>query len=310
MSTSSIPLWLRGSCVALVFAAAAGCGAAIDRVDIEAAQTAARVTTALVNDPTLGTRAIDVRVEPGGIVQLSGVVQSEAEAARAVDLARAVAGVTRVESSLKIGVLPTATTGTGPRRGSDPERDLAAEFAELETTYSRLAIGGSVNWSDPGAGTLESRVSVGPLIKIGSGTGLGPAIGFDWFRAKVAAGQAPGAAVSGVNVRPVMAGLSYTFRTGRVSVSPSLVGGYAINTLTVPDEGAVGRLAVDIDNSLAWRPAVSVWIDTSPRTALNLSLGRVMTRLQMTFVEAGHLDERRVSGDTTVVHLGFAYRIF
>jgi hypothetical protein len=92
-----------GRWVVLTFAAAlvtaAGCGPSIDARVIEDAHTAVRVKTALVNDAELGTRAIEVRVSRG-VAQLSGVVESEGEAARAVALARTVAGVVRVDADL------------------------------------------------------------------------------------------------------------------------------------------------------------------------------------------------------------------
>jgi hypothetical protein len=297
-------IWLG---IALV--AAAGCAAAIDQVDIDAARTAARVTTALVNDPAVGIRPIEVRVGPGGVAYLSGRVRGPEEAARAVEVARSVPGVARVESTLEVSGEPTPARAEEPRRRADPRRDAAVEFAELETTYDRLAIGASLGRSQPGSRLLGSRVSVGPLVRIGAGAGFGPAIGFGWFQTHVTPDPARGGAASTVRVRPVMVGLSYTARKDRIAVSPSVVAGYAFNSLTLPDSGA-GRLAVGVDNSLVWRPAVSVWIDTSRRTAVTLSVGRVMTSLRMTFVEDGRIDRARVSGNTTIVQVGIAYTLF
>ena len=48
--------------VLLIASVGAGCAAAINPLQVEAAQTAARVKTALVNDSRVGTRAIEVRV--------------------------------------------------------------------------------------------------------------------------------------------------------------------------------------------------------------------------------------------------------
>jgi hypothetical protein len=84
----------------------------------------------------------------------------------------------------------------------------------------------------------------------------------------------------------------------------------AFNSLTVPATGRADRVAVEVDNSLVWRPGVSVWLDLSRRFAVNLSLGYVLTRLQVTFAQDGQLVKRGVSGDTTIVHAGLAYKVF
>jgi hypothetical protein len=107
-----------------------------------------------------------------------------------------------------------------------------------------------------------------------------------------------------------MGGLGYTFARDRASLSISVVGGVAFNSLTVTDTGVAAGLPVEVDNSLAWRPGLSLWFDTSRRTAVNLSVGHVITRLRLTVLEDGHLEKREASGDTTIVHAGLAYRLF
>jgi hypothetical protein len=107
-----------------------------------------------------------------------------------------------------------------------------------------------------------------------------------------------------------MGGISYTFASERVSVSPSLVGGVAFNSLSVPETGAASRIAVGVDNSLIWGPGVSVWFDMNRYMALNVSGGYVITRLPVTFLENGRLVEHAMRGDTAIVHAGLAYKLF
>ncbi|MGE3489406.1 MAG: BON domain-containing protein [Vicinamibacterales bacterium] len=264
------------------------------------------VMTALVNDPEIGARPITVQVTRG-VVRLSGLVRSEAEVARAVAVASAVPGVTRVDASLRVGAeqpRAQAPPAQEPRRAPDP----AAEFAELDATPGRLAVGVSFATSRSLAAALEPAWSVAPLIRLGSGAGLGPAAVFDWYGASVAA--EPGASASQLFVRPVMAGLRYTAVAGRLAVSPSLVGGYAFNRVVVPKAGGAGRLAVDAGNSLAWRPGVALWLETGRRAVVNLSVGRVVTRMKVTFVEAGIIERRTIRGDATTVSVGLVYRLF
>lgn len=290
----------------LVLIPLAACSPALSTLEVESARTTGLVMTALVNDAEIGARPITVRVTRG-VVQLSGLVRSEAEVARAIAIARAVPGVTRVAASLRVGA-DRPRTQAPPDQDSPGVRDPAIEFAELDATPGRFAIGGSFVASRPSAAALAPAWSVSPLVRLGAGKGLGAAVIFDGYRASVAA--EPGSSESRLRVWPVMAGLRYTATAGRVAISPSLVGGYAFNRIIVPNTGAADRLAVDAGNSLVWRPGVALWIDAGRRTVVNLSVGRLLTRLNVTFVEAGVIEQRTVSGDATTVSVGLVYRLF
>jgi hypothetical protein len=110
-----------------------------------------------------------------------------------------------------------------------------------------------------------------------------------------------------------MAGLSYTIGGGRVSVSPGVVAGIAFNSVTITDTDAevpAGALAVGVDNSLAWRPGVSLWIDPSRRVALNLSAGYLMTGFDLTVLDEGRFSKRHTSGNTLMLRAGLVYKLF
>jgi hyperosmotically inducible protein len=61
----------------------------------------ARVKTVLLNDPQISATKVDVSTTDG-IVTVSGTVKSQAEAARAVELAKQVTGVRDVKSALQV----------------------------------------------------------------------------------------------------------------------------------------------------------------------------------------------------------------
>jgi hyperosmotically inducible protein len=61
----------------------------------------ARVKTALLNDTQVNATKIDVSTA-GGIVTISGTVKTQPEEARAVAVARTIAGVRDVKSALQI----------------------------------------------------------------------------------------------------------------------------------------------------------------------------------------------------------------
>ena len=279
-----------------------GCATAVNPSAIADAQTAARVKTALVNDPAIGGRAIEVRAAQG-VVELSGRVQTPEERDRAVALARAVTGVSDVRVRLQVGAAAI------PSPSGPPPGGAGAEALEPQDNPGLLALGGAIGWSTPDATALKTRVALSPLIKLGSGRGLGWTLGFDWFQAELQSltGQR---VLTRVAVKPIMIGLGYTLAFERASLSASVVGGYAWNSLSVTDTGVAAGLPVEVGNSLAWRPGLSFWHDLTRRTALNLTAGRVMTRLTLTVLENGRLETLRMRGDTTIVHAGIAYRLF
>lgn len=288
--------------------AVAGCAPAVSPLNIEAARTEARVKTALVNDPVIGTRVINVRML-GSVAQLSGSVRSQDEAARAAEVARSVNGVTQVDSRLQIGSEPFDAAPDTELR-TDPTRGPAYELAELQDRRDVLGVGAAIGWANQLGRTLGTRATINPLFKIGSGAGFGPAIAFEWFDATLLTSPDARVDSGAVKIRPVMAGVRYTLPVGRVGFSPSIVAGYAFNSIRVPDEGAALGLPVGVDNSWVLRPGVSVWIDSGHRTSVNLSIGRAITSPHVTFVEDGRLRKRAVSADTTVALVGLVYRLF
>jgi osmotically-inducible protein OsmY len=78
----------------------AACAKTVDDMMDDATITA-RVKTALLNDPQVGATKIDVETTQG-VVTMSGTVKSEAEATRAVQLAKQAIGVKDVKSTLRV----------------------------------------------------------------------------------------------------------------------------------------------------------------------------------------------------------------
>ncbi|MDA1082796.1 MAG: BON domain-containing protein [Gemmatimonadetes bacterium] len=150
-------LLARATMCLTLLAFAAGCRTVVDPLAIADAQTAARVKTALVNDPDLGGRIIEVRVVLG-VVELSGRVLSLAEADRAIAIARGVSGVASVRTNLQVGV-EEAT----PDEQVEPDDVSAADLpAELQGSPGLLALGASFGWSGPRTATLKRRVALSP----------------------------------------------------------------------------------------------------------------------------------------------------
>jgi hypothetical protein len=106
-----------------------------------------------------------------------------------------------------------------------------------------------------------------------------------------------------------MAGVGYTVGGPRVSTSFAFMAGPAFNSLSQGSRtGPVW--AIDIENSFAWRPGLSTWIDVSRRVALNVSVGHVITRPRVTWLDAGRVASRPLRADSTLLSAGLAFKVF
>ncbi len=147
-----------------------------------------------------------------------------------------------------------------------------------------IGLGLAISSYDPTPSLGQSATSIGPLIRIKMGTGIGPSLGFDWHAVGVAAMvDGKPVYVGRVRVKPIMAGVAYNWNRRKWWVSASVVGGYAIAGLDVNDQSrpafraALGAsfLEFDVDNSLVWRPQLGVWYDASPRVGLTASIAYI-----------------------------------
>ena len=271
---------------------------------VEDARLTMRVKTVLLNDGEIGAQAVDVRVE-AGLVVLSGYVATDEQAVRAIDLARTVDGVREVRSSLAVGSRPAPP--------ADAERGgrLPSIARRSESRGGLLALGVSATVAHPTGSGLAGAARVGPVLRLRPGErGWGPAVGFSWTEGELGPGPTGQPALASLSIRPVMAGLEARIVRGRVAASLSGVAGYAFNSLT-PDATRSGPdRALAVDNSVAGRAGVSVWIDVSRRLGLNLFGGYLVTRPTVTFASDTDLRTTTVNADAVIVSVGVAYWLF
>jgi len=86
--------------LALVLPLTAACGKTVGQA-IDDTTITTRVKTAMLNDPAVGGLRIDVDTFKG-VVTLSGGVKTRQEEQTAIALARKIAGVTNVKSTLQV----------------------------------------------------------------------------------------------------------------------------------------------------------------------------------------------------------------
>jgi hypothetical protein len=132
---------------------------------------------------------------------------------------------------------------------------------------------------------LGSRWSVAPFVRNTPGrVGWGPSFGFSWFSGDIAipidGRRTP---IGEVKVRPVMAGVGYTFGHGRARTNLSLVAGYAFTSAKVTAALPAGTEAtIDIGRSWVVRPNVGVTVALTRRLALVGSVAYVYTNPTIT----------------------------
>ena len=293
--------WLTAAWIVLASAAGTGCSSTISAAAVRDAHLGASVKTALVNDAQLGTFPIEVRVT-AGVVRLTGRVSSDEQRQRAVSLASTVSGVAEVISDLQVGQegpLP-------PPETSEEEARFVVEEREPYLVAVGLSLGRSIT-SDRG---LDNRLRIGPLVRLGTGGGLGPALGFGWFRAGWR-GNTPDAPLIGqIRIRPILGGLAYGLLGHRKSISFSLLAGMAFNSFALPGVVTEREIPLSIGNSFALRPGASLWLDVDRRFAVNVSASYLMTRPPVRVLELGEIRTRSLRADAILINTGIVYRIF
>jgi hypothetical protein len=118
--------------------------------------------------------------------------------------------------------------------------------------------------------TFDDEVNVGTGVGVSFGlsprekSGLGPTIGFGWYEGDLTfSGLTGDAEVGSLRVRPLMAGVGYTWVKDRLAAGVSFNAGISFNSIRLSDQyrtffGPGTEVRVDASNSFAMRPQVRV----------------------------------------------------
>ena len=136
--------------------------------------------------------------------------------------------------------------------------NASAQF--VTNMAKRAGIGGAVG----AIFTLDDDVNVGAGFGINLGLapapGFGPTLGFGWYQGDLTfSGMTGDAEVGRLRVRPLMAGIGYTWVNGRVATGVSINAGISFNSIQLNDQyrtlfGPGTEVRVDASNSFAARP--------------------------------------------------------
>lgn len=135
--------------------------------------------------------------------------------------------------------------------------------------------------------TFDDDVNVDTGFGVNAGLapapGLGPTIGFGWYQGDLTlSGVSGDVEVGRLRIRPLMAGIGYTWVRGRLATGVSINAGISFNSIKLNDQyrtffGPGTEVRVDASNSFAARPQVRVEYAVARKVGVYTSLGYFFT---------------------------------
>lgn len=195
---------------------------------------------------------------------------------------------------------------------------FAAALAALPALASaqsegRVGVGGSITFVSPTDDDVDSVVHVGPLVRLNPRKGWAFAGALNWFRVDLR-DPAGSSDFAKLRVRPLMGGVGYNIGSDRTLVNFSVVVGPSFNSVEFEEsflDRQNGTPAIDVDNSFAIRPGVSVTHTLAPRVGLTGFAGYMINRPDITYRNvAGEQFEERWRADSIVLSVGVVYSVF
>jgi hypothetical protein len=195
----------------------------------------------------------------------------------------------------------------------------AGATAASAQTDNQLAIGANFTSRATSASTLTDSRGPGLAWRIGHDkTGWGWHWGLNWYSTDVNRPVGGGEVDLGeLRVRPFMSGYGYTRVIGPVSVTADVLGGYAINTLTMTpaardafrDRLGAHSLSGDARNTLVAKPEIGFWYDVNRKVGINVNVGYLIARPRVIVRSTLGTDDRRVRADALSITVGTVYSI-
>jgi hypothetical protein len=154
----------------------------------------------------------------------------------------------------------------------------------IKNMAKRAGIGGSVG----GIFTTDDEVNVGPAFGFNLGLapepGPGLTLGFGWYQGDLTlSGVSGDTEIGRLRVRPVMAGIGYTWMRGRLATGVSVNAGVSFNSIRLDDQyrnffGPGTEVTVDASNSFCVRPQLKVEYAVAPKVGIFSSAGFFFTQ--------------------------------
>jgi hypothetical protein len=201
---------------------------------------------------------------------------------------------------------------------------VATAMPAAAQTESRFAIGADflVGASDHTSNEDRARpvFSAEPLWRFGDlEPGWGPHFGLNWYEVAIERPVGGTAIMLGeVHIRPIMGGYGYTWLRGRNAISTNVLAGYAFSSMSLDDELAaayqartgVGVQDADASNTFVIRPEIDFWHDIDTRFGLNVNVGYIVARPEVSITTTTGIDKRTARADQFQFRVGLVYSIF
>src|SRR3954453_20657675 len=186
----------------------------------------------------------------------------------------------------------------------------AASSTARAQDKSRLAAGADVSIATTNRSTgddyAHGGVLVEPLIRFGRiDPGWGPRFGLNWYEVRV--DRLIGGTVADlgeVKIRPIMGGYGYSWVRGRSSIGANMLAGFAFVSTDMSSTAAdayrrIGVNATDADasNGFVLKPELDFWHDINRDFGLNINVGYMVARPEITIATSTGVDRRTVRAD-------------
>lgn len=201
---------------------------------------------------------------------------------------------------------------------------LAVASPAAAQTETRFALGADflVAASDHSSGQdrATSVFTVEPLWRFGDfEPGWGPKFGLNWYAVDIER-QVGGTTteLGEVHIRPIMGGYGYTWMRGKNTLSAGVLAGYAFSTMSLADGTAAAYQArtgvtvtdADASNTFVVRPELDYWHDINNLFGLNVNLGYMVARPDVSITTSTGIDKRTARADQFQLRVGLVYSIF
>ena len=115
-----------------------------------------------------------------------------------------------------------------------------------------------------------------------------------------------------------MAGYGYTWIIKKNAITADLLGGYAFAKMDLSGKAIdayrsrMGAQATDAtaSNTLVLKPEVAIWHDINKSLGLNINVGYMLARPEVTVTTSNGADVRTARADQFLVKVGIVYSIF
>ena len=180
---------------------------------------------------------------------------------------------------------------------------------------SHLGIGAGVDLFRPTDHDAQRSTGIGFVYRWHSfHSGWGPTVAFAWhdtdFNQSLDAATVP---LGSLHMRAIMVGIGHTQHLGRLSVSASVIGGYAFNRLVLDgsardsyERAGLTLLDARVRRSAAARSEASLWYDVTKRLGVEVSAGYLLARPQVVITTLGGSSSHHLRADAVELAVGIA----